>query len=361
MPAPTLDALLKRGSVEFNKLRQAKSLPADFTGATLTRLVCANADLSQLELTGSEWEHCDLSKLNFRNADLSNAYFHGGRLDDCDFSGANLSGASFEKLKLTRCIFTGAQGLDEVELSDVIQKDVVGLEEEEEEDEEDEDEDAAEPEETSVKLRDLLSKAARRLPLEGLIAEVAKHVTVETGTPAKAEEIRALEAAFEITFPADYRAFLQRFGGLKIVGDKAHALGSFEVFGLAELQAAHQKYLAEFQEWGFNPEWLTVKSGEDEDDEGESLAQRKAKLRGQLKIEARHVKNFFGDSFDAVRVAYQFLLPVMVAPKALHQAVDCVGPDTQMYTVAIESWEVAPPSGTFTSRLFANLENVVVR
>src|SRR5262249_52449249 len=117
--APIIESLLKNGSTEWNKLRKAGKVPSDQTGATFAQLFSANADLSGLELIGSEWEKCDLSKISFRDTDLSNAYFHGGRLQDCDFRGAKLDGATFERLKLLRCDFSGAQGLDSLELDDV--------------------------------------------------------------------------------------------------------------------------------------------------------------------------------------------------------------------------------------------------
>jgi hypothetical protein len=129
--APSIETLLKSGSAEWNKLRKAGKVAMDHTGATFAQLFSANADLSQLSLVGTEWEKCDLSKVNFRETDLSNAYFHGGRLQDCDFRGANLDGATFEKLKLLRCDFTGARGLDSLELEDVDMDRVVGLGEEE--------------------------------------------------------------------------------------------------------------------------------------------------------------------------------------------------------------------------------------
>jgi hypothetical protein len=125
--APSIEKLLQSGSAEWNKLRKAGQVPTDHTGATFTQLFSANADLSGLELVGSEWERCDLSKINFRDTDLSNAYFHGGRLQDCDFRGANLEGATFERLKLLRCDFTGARGLDDLELDEVDMDRVVGL------------------------------------------------------------------------------------------------------------------------------------------------------------------------------------------------------------------------------------------
>lgn len=115
----SIENLLKNGSADWNKARKAGKVPQDHTGATLTNLFSANADLSGLGLVGSEWEGCDLSKMNFRETDLSNAYFHGGRLLECDFRGANLEGATFERMKLVRCDFTGAKGLEDLELDDV--------------------------------------------------------------------------------------------------------------------------------------------------------------------------------------------------------------------------------------------------
>src|ERR1043165_2361914 len=110
--APSIETLLSSGSKEWNNLRRAGKVPIDQTGATFSQLFSANADLSGLMLIGSEWEKCDLSKVSFRDTDLSNAYFHGGRLQDCDFWGANLAGATFERLKLLRCDFSGARGLE---------------------------------------------------------------------------------------------------------------------------------------------------------------------------------------------------------------------------------------------------------
>jgi len=108
-------------------LRQAGKVPHDHTGATFAQLFSANADLSGLGLVGSEWEKCDLSRVSFREADLSNSYFHGGRLQDCDFRGSKLEGATFEKMKLVRCDFSGAQGLEDVEFDEVDMDRVTGL------------------------------------------------------------------------------------------------------------------------------------------------------------------------------------------------------------------------------------------
>jgi hypothetical protein len=355
---PSLGELLKLGSAELNKLRKADKLPRDFTGATLVRLFCANANLEGLELTGSEWERCELSKIVFRDADLSNAYFHGGRLDDCDFTGANLEGASFEKVRLARCDFTNARGLDELELTDVVMHEVIGLSEDDDDDE-DEDDDSGAP--SVVLLRDRLPKGFRRLPLEDLLVEVAKHVKVITGEPGKEADVAALETALNTKFPADYRAFLMRFGHLKIIGNTDYGFGYLNVFGLTDLEAAHDDYLSEFKEWGFDPSLLDTKSSDESPpDAAGTLAQRRARLRDGLKLADIHVKRFFGDLHDKMRVAYQFMVPVMATPDELHQSVECVGPDTQMYTVSIKGSDVEPPSGTFTSRLLQNLENVVV-
>ncbi|MFT3714240.1 MAG: pentapeptide repeat-containing protein [Archangium sp.] len=123
----SIEELLKSGSKQWNQLRKDGKVPVDHTGATFPQLFSANADLSALTLIGSEWEKCDLSKVSFKEADLSNAYFHGGRLQDCDFRGAKLDGATFEKLKLLRCDFTGATGLEELEFDDCDMDRVTGL------------------------------------------------------------------------------------------------------------------------------------------------------------------------------------------------------------------------------------------
>jgi Pentapeptide repeats (8 copies) len=128
---PTMAELLKEGSKQWNQMRRDESIPKDHTGATLKELFSANTDFSFLTLIGSEWEKCDLSKVSFKETDLANAYFHGGRLQDCDFRGANLEGATFEKLKLLRCDFTGATGLEDLELDDVDMDRVTGLDGEE--------------------------------------------------------------------------------------------------------------------------------------------------------------------------------------------------------------------------------------
>jgi hypothetical protein len=124
---PSIENLLKGGSAEWNRLRKLGKVSTEHTGATFSQLFSANADLSGLDLVGSEWEKCDLSKMNFRETDLSNAYFHGGRLQDCDFRGANLEGATFERMKVLRCDFSGARGLDSLELDEVDLDRVVGL------------------------------------------------------------------------------------------------------------------------------------------------------------------------------------------------------------------------------------------
>lgn len=121
------ELLKKNGSKHWNQLRKEGKVGLDHTGATFPELFSANADFSGLTLIGSEWEKCDLSKVSFKETDLSNAYFHGGRLQDCDFRGAKLDGATFEKLKLLRCDFTGATGLEELEFDDCDMDRVTGL------------------------------------------------------------------------------------------------------------------------------------------------------------------------------------------------------------------------------------------
>lgn len=122
-----IEELLKNGSRDWNAARRDGKVGVDHTGATFVQLFSANADLSALELVGSEWEKCDLTKVSFKDADLTNAYFHGGRLQDCDFRGCKVDGATFEKMKILRCDFTGAQGLDGMELDDVDMDRVTGI------------------------------------------------------------------------------------------------------------------------------------------------------------------------------------------------------------------------------------------
>ncbi len=123
----TIETLLQNGSAAWNKLRKDGKVPLDHTGATFKNLFSAGADLSGLVLIGTEWDSCDLSKLNFRETDLSNAYFHGGQLQDCDLREANLEGATFERVKLLRCDFTGARGTENLELDSVHLDRVLGL------------------------------------------------------------------------------------------------------------------------------------------------------------------------------------------------------------------------------------------
>jgi uncharacterized protein YjbI with pentapeptide repeats len=135
----SLSKLLKRGSADWNKQRKAGTVSLDQTGATLSSIFCANADLSGMQLVGSEWDSCELRKIDFRGTDLSNAYFHGGTLHECDFRDANLEGVEFERIKLVRCDFTNARGLDELSATKVILDDVVGLDIDEDDDEDEDD------------------------------------------------------------------------------------------------------------------------------------------------------------------------------------------------------------------------------
>lgn len=114
MAAP-LDLLLARGAAGFNEARRRGQVPGDHTGATLTRLFFANADLSGLLLVGSEWEDCTVGGVDFTGADLTNAWVHGGRFERCSFRGAALAGATFEDVDFVDCDFTGATGLDSLE------------------------------------------------------------------------------------------------------------------------------------------------------------------------------------------------------------------------------------------------------
>jgi hypothetical protein len=296
-----------------------------------------------------------LSKIDFRNANLSNAYFHGGRLDDCDFTGANVDGASFEKIRLTRCDFTGIEGREELQQTDVDERDCTGLDEDDDALEDDEDDE----DEGIVYLRDELPKGFRRLSLDDLIAQAAKIVKVEHGKGATDAELAELETKLGTLFPADYKAFLKRFGFLKMSGSASHTFGTLEVFGVTTLESTHKKFHDAFGESGLKADWLESKCAETTTEPG-TIPQRKIKLRNALKLADSHMKKFIGDGHDALRIAQQFMVPIMAIPSALHQAAECIGPDAQIYTVAIKARAVEPPSGTFTSRLLQNLEGVVV-
>jgi Pentapeptide repeats (8 copies) len=349
--ATSLDALLKRGSSEFAKLRESGALPTDFTGATLVRLFCANANLSGLDLTGTEWEKCELSKVDFRNADLSNAYFHGGKLEDCDFTGANVDGATFEKIKLTRCDFTEVLGRDELQQSDVIARDVIGL---------DDDDDALEEDDDGfIHLRELLPKGFRRMALSDLLDAASKHVTVKRGDGAPDDEVQALEARLFAKFPADYRAFLKTFGTLRVASDIEHEQGALEVYGMDTLEPAHKQFRAALALPNLGPKWLEEKTGDAITGPG-TLAQRKTKMRNALQLGDVHMKRFLGDRHDAMRIVHQYMVPIMAAPGELATMAECIGPDAQMYTVSAEKRQIEAPSRTFGDRFLENLENLVV-
>ncbi|MBL8916462.1 MAG: pentapeptide repeat-containing protein [Archangium sp.] len=114
----TLSEELRRGPRKFNARRKAGEIPLDQSGATLSHLFFAKADLSKLDLSNSEFEDCEVSDCDFRGASLEGAYVHGGRFERCDFRGARLSGATFEGVEFAECDFEGATGFDTLELLD---------------------------------------------------------------------------------------------------------------------------------------------------------------------------------------------------------------------------------------------------
>jgi uncharacterized protein (TIGR02996 family) len=114
-----LARLLAAGTPKFNALRKEGRVPLDQSGATLSQLFFARADLSKLDLSNAELDECTVSETDFRDANLSGAYLHGGRYERCDFRGARFEGASFEAVEFVDCDFTGALALDTVELEAV--------------------------------------------------------------------------------------------------------------------------------------------------------------------------------------------------------------------------------------------------
>ena len=331
--APSIDELLRCGAREWNQRRSAGEVPRDHTGATLKQIFSAGANLSELILVGTEWEDCELAKVSFRDADLSNAYFHGGVLVDCNFTGANLDGATFENMKLVRCDFSFAQGLDNLELTSIETKQVEGL--------------------PDPDLRPAIraSGSAQTTSIEDIVARFSTFAEVEVGTGATEAEVERLEAALATTFPADYRAFLMHFGQLRVEDEHA-----FSVFGIPDLEDVRDAFRAEFDRWIPDERWREVSPPEVLS--AECLAKR-AELRETLRLPEAHVQGVVGDMYDMLRIAYEHMVPVMGDPDELHHVVECIGPGGRIYSVSIKGAEVNPPRGTFTSRFSKRLEAAV--
>jgi hypothetical protein len=334
---PTIDELLRSGAREWNKRRSAGEVARDHTAATLKQIFSAGADLSELTLVGTEWEDCELAKVSFRDADLSNAYFHGGVLVDCNFNGANLDGVTFENLKLVRCDFSFAQGLDNIELTAVDTKQVEGLPDPD-----------LEPRRLSA---DRASGSAATTSIEDIVARFSIFAEVEYGTGATEAEVQRLEAALATTLPGDYRAFLMAFGQLRVEG--VHA---FSAFGIADLEEIRGRYRAEFDQWIPDAGWRDASPPASASAE---LLERRAELREILRLPESYVQGVVGDAYDMLRIAYEHMIPVMGDPEELNHVVECIGPGGRIYSVSIKTGEVNPPRGTFTSRFSKRLEAAV--
>jgi hypothetical protein len=107
------------------------------------------------------------------------------------------------------------------------------------------------------------------------------------------------------------------------------------------------------------PKWLEEKTGDAITGPG-TLAQRKTKMRNALQLGDGHMKRFYGDRHDSMRIVYQYMIPIMAAPDGLISMAECVGPDAQMYTVSVEKRQIEAPSRTFGDRFLENLENLVI-
>jgi uncharacterized protein (TIGR02996 family) len=118
-PMAPLARLLAAGTASFNALRAKGQVPVDQSAATLSQLFFARADLSKLDLSNAEFDECTVSDVDFRDCDLRGAFLHGGRFERCDFRGAKLEGATFERVEFAECDFSGASGLDALELDEV--------------------------------------------------------------------------------------------------------------------------------------------------------------------------------------------------------------------------------------------------
>ena len=346
---PSIETLLRKGSVIWNAKRFAGDIARDQTGATIESVSISRADLSSLELVGTEWANCELYAANFQESDLSNAYFHGGRLEHCNFQGADLSGATFEDIQLVRCDFSGARGLDAIELEEVEMHEVEGL--------------GASTESSSrdglIRLGDRLPKGYHAMSLEQLVAAVKKIAQVNIGAGGTDAEVTALEAACGgATGPADYRAFLTTFGHLEIEANADYGFGTLHVFGLGTLEGARQRYADAFKEWAYPEGWLEQRIEPVFD--SRSLEQKRERLADTLKLSESDVANIIGDDLDAMRIAYRGMVPVIATPDEFHRVVKAIGPGGKLYTVSIKERDVESPRGTFTAQLMKAIEQVVV-
>ncbi len=80
----------------------------DFPKLQLRRINLRNADLSGINLQGSDLSYADLRNADLSKANLSNCYFNEANLQEVNLSGANLQGAYFIKAYLIKANLTKA-------------------------------------------------------------------------------------------------------------------------------------------------------------------------------------------------------------------------------------------------------------
>jgi len=104
------EAILKKGSVEWNAMRQKDPVTqTDLSGAVLKGRRLRKVDFSRTNLAGADISQADMGRADFRDADL-----HGARLDGSVLSGSRFVGAKMQRVSLAGAScsdadFNGAQ------------------------------------------------------------------------------------------------------------------------------------------------------------------------------------------------------------------------------------------------------------
>src|SRR5262245_51463296 len=80
----------------------------DPIGPSLFRIGVADADISDLCLSGLYVGRSILTRVSFKGTELRLSAFNWSGLEECDFSGANLQQADLRSSRFVRCSFEAA-------------------------------------------------------------------------------------------------------------------------------------------------------------------------------------------------------------------------------------------------------------